>query len=491
VGTEDNKTETTDPGTNYSRLENYENPDDIRPYSMLQTDRGHYTNTNIQNHIQYGEGRVVVVVVTYSDIFCLHADTMLWTVSTNRWSAKSVRALPECTSIGAACTGRAADLDMATACDADGINYMQLASVLVDGKAVHTFCADHSCIDNPHTLTLRPPLSGRIVKLTRPSRQYLTMCELQVEGCQSGWWGAKCDEECSSQCDGPCDIGNGDCFSCKGQFTPPLCIACQPGWYGDQCDQQCSEHCLPDNSGKITCGQNNGHCTAGCRSGFYGTQCQAQCGYGCITKICDRQNGACSSCDALWSPPNCAECRDGYYGAETCRPCGHCTNNTVCDNNDGHCPDGCDDGYAGDLCDVKATGNSDTQDGASIVGPIVGSVLGAALLIGLFILLAALIIRRRRSQEVASPPDPSERRTEVQFSTDNAMVSVDAQENKPETSDPESNYAPLENYENPDDIRPYSMLQTNHGRPTNINIQGDEDAVLYHNTGTTGDKTYM
>ncbi|KAK7461577.1 hypothetical protein BaRGS_00038662, partial [Batillaria attramentaria] len=124
------------------------------------------------------------------------------------------------------------------------------------------------------------------------------------------------------------------------------------------------------------------------------------------------------------------ECRDGYYGAETCRPCGHCTNNTFCENNDGHCPDGCDDGYDGDLCDV-------------------------------------------------------------QFSTDNAMLSVVTQENKPETSDPESNYAPLENYENPDDIRPYSMLQTNRGRPTNINIQGDEDAVLYHNTGTTGDKTYM
>nr|KAG5686707.1 hypothetical protein BaRGS_003034 [Batillaria attramentaria] len=71
------------------------------------------------------------------------------------------------------------------------------------------------------------------------------------------------------------------------------------------------------------------------------------------------------------------------------------------------------------------------------------------------------------------------------------MLSVVTQENKPETSDPESNYAPLENYENPDDIRPYSMLQTNRGRPININIQGDEDAVLYHNTGTTGDKTYM
>nr|KAG5704331.1 hypothetical protein BaRGS_012640 [Batillaria attramentaria] len=71
------------------------------------------------------------------------------------------------------------------------------------------------------------------------------------------------------------------------------------------------------------------------------------------------------------------------------------------------------------------------------------------------------------------------------------MLNVDAQENKPETSDPESNYAPLENYENPDDIRPYSMLQTNRGRPTNINIQGDEEAVLYHNTDTTGDKTYM
>ncbi|KAK7461571.1 hypothetical protein BaRGS_00038656 [Batillaria attramentaria] len=138
---------------------------------------------------------------------------------------------------------------------------------------------------------------------------------------------------------------------------------------------------------------------------------------------------------------------------------------------------------------VKATGNSDTQDGATIVGPIVGSVLGAALLIGLFILLAALIIRKRRSREVPSSGETNGRRTEVQFSPDNAVQSVDTDGNKPETSDPDSNYARLENYENPDDIRPYSMLQTDHGHSANISIQGDKEAVLFHNTRTTGDKT--
>ncbi|KAK7493648.1 hypothetical protein BaRGS_00015160 [Batillaria attramentaria] len=243
----------------------------------------------------------------------------------------------------------------------------------------------------------------------------------------------------------------GDKTRCARDMYGADCTqVCSPHCAAAKCDEECSSQCDgPCDIGNGDCFSCKGQFTPplciGCRSGFYGTQCEAQCGYGCITNTCDRQNGACS-CDALWSPTNCA---------------------------------------------VKATGNSDTQDGATIVGPIVGSVLGAALLIGLFILLAALIIRRRRSREVASPPDPSERRTEVQFPTDNAMLSVDAPENKPETSDPESNYAPLENYENPDDIRPYSMLQTNRGRPTNINIQGDEEAVLYHNTDTTGDKTYM
>ncbi|KAK7493650.1 hypothetical protein BaRGS_00015162, partial [Batillaria attramentaria] len=278
----------------------------------------------------------------------------------------------------------------------DGMNYMQLASVLVDGKAVHTFCDNQSCIDNPHTLTLRPPLSGQIVKLTRPSRQYLTLCELQVEGCERDIYGVGCTQVCSPGCvDGrvttTCDSITGHCLN-----------GCQSGWWGAKCDEECSSQC------DGPCDTNNGHCFSckGCAPEFHGMKCETPCGYGCINKTCNRQDGACS-CQSLWSPPNCAaethaeifdpECRDGYYGREACRPCGHCTNNTVCDNNNGHCPDGCVDGYSGDLCDEEAqVGDSgESSDG----GAIAGGVVGVVVILAVAALVVVIVLRRRRSSK--------------------------------------------------------------------------------------------
>ncbi|KAK7493617.1 hypothetical protein BaRGS_00015129 [Batillaria attramentaria] len=69
--------------------------------------------------------------------------------------------------------------------------------------------------------------------------------------------------------------------------------------------------------------------------------------------------------------------------------------------------------------------------------------------------------------------------TVMEVSPENALR--DTEGDKTETTDPDGNYSRLENYENPDDIRPYSMLQTDRGHNTNINIQGDKEAVLYHN----------
>nr|KAG5695715.1 hypothetical protein BaRGS_004460 [Batillaria attramentaria] len=72
------------------------------------------------------------------------------------------------------------------------------------------------------------------------------------------------------------------------------------------------------------------------------------------------------------------------------------------------------------------------------------------------------------------------KQTAMEVSPENALR--DTEGDKTETTDPDGNYSRLENYENPDDIRPYSMLQTDRGHNTNINIQGDKEAVLYHNT---------
>ncbi|KAK7461586.1 hypothetical protein BaRGS_00038671, partial [Batillaria attramentaria] len=125
------------------------------------------------------------------------------------------------------------------------------------------------------------------------------------------------------------------------------------------------------------------------------------------------------------------------------------------------------------------------SSGGDIVGPVVGSVLGAGALIGLSILLAA-IIRRQRSRDAPTSRDSDERR-EAQFSPEDAQARVDTEGLKTETSDADTHYESLEKYENPDDMKPYSTLEASHGRRTNVNIQGDKEAVLYHNV--TGYKT--
>ncbi|KAK7493615.1 hypothetical protein BaRGS_00015127, partial [Batillaria attramentaria] len=240
----------------------------------------------------------------------------------------------------------------------DGKNYMQEGIVSVDGQDVYTFCDSQSCIDNPHIITISPPLSGRIVKLTRPSNNYLAICELQVEGCETGWWGDKCDRECPAQCDGPCDAGDGHCSTCVGQFAPPLCTECVPGWYGDQCDRECGQHCLPDNNGNKTCGRTNGHCTLECVPGWYGDQCDRECGQHCLpdnngNKTCGRTNGHCT-----------LACQPGWYSEQCDKQCSeYClpddNGNTTCVQTNGHCTLDCVQGWYQQNCTEPCGENCD------------------------------------------------------------------------------------------------------------------------------------
>ncbi|KAK7493643.1 hypothetical protein BaRGS_00015155 [Batillaria attramentaria] len=208
------------------------------------------------------------------------------------------------------------------------------------------------------------------------------------------------------------------------------------GLHGNLCDKNCSDKCAPSNNGIITCRQDDGRCTTECQVGY-------------------------------------------YYGVGSCEECGHCLPGDVCDKHNGHCLHGCRDGFDGELCDLTASESSGTQDGGDIVGPVVGGLLGAGALIGLSILLAA-IIRRQRSRDGPTSRDCDERR-EAQFSPEDAQARVDTEGLKTDTSDADTHYESLEKYENPDDIKPYSTLEASHGRRTNVNIQGDKEAVLYHN----------
>ncbi|KAK7486578.1 hypothetical protein BaRGS_00022244 [Batillaria attramentaria] len=151
-----------------------------------------------------------------------------------------------------------------------------------------------------------------------------------------------------------------------------------------------------------------------------------------------------------------------------------------------------------DLMEIAVTdateqvASDETQDGGNLAGPLVGGLLGAGALIGIAILLAAFIIRRRRSRDTSNSADTDGGMymdkeyflSPVHFSSGNAPIEDVTEGDKPETETPgnESNYAQLEKYENPDDIRPYSVLQDGGKLPKYLNIQSDQETALYQNT---------
>ncbi|KAK7493645.1 hypothetical protein BaRGS_00015157 [Batillaria attramentaria] len=226
-----------------------------------------------------------------------------------------------------------------------------------------------------------------------------------------------------------------------------------------------------------------------CDSGYYGVESCEECGYCRDDDVCNNTNGHCPrGCRDNFDGDRCDKCKSGYYGVESCEECGYCRDDDVCNNTNGHCPRRCREGFAGDRCDMTARESSASQDGGDIAGPVVGGLLGAGALIGLSILLAA-IIRRRRSRDTPNSRDPEEKVNgrRAQSSHEDAQVRVDTEGLQTETSDADTHYESLEKYENPDDIKPYSTLQTDHDNPTNMNIQQNKKPVLYHNTA--GDKT--
>uniref|UniRef100_A0A8W8NUH6 protein-tyrosine-phosphatase n=2 Tax=Magallana gigas TaxID=29159 RepID=A0A8W8NUH6_MAGGI len=103
----------------------------------------------------------------------------------------------------------------------------------------------------------------------------LEICEVQVFGCEVGYYG----EDCSKKCDhcknnASCGIQNGECdrFGCatgyikKGQSK--TCERCQPFWYGEDCKLRCG-HCL----GTEPCHHINGSCHRGCQDNYITDWC--------------------------------------------------------------------------------------------------------------------------------------------------------------------------------------------------------------------------
>eukprot|EP00105_Crassostrea_gigas_P008584 XP_011423194.1 PREDICTED: cell death abnormality protein 1 [Crassostrea gigas] len=136
-------------------------------------------------------------------------------------------------------------------------------------------------------------------------------------GCQAGFYGEKCDRDCSS-CPTGCGNFTGRCFG-----------DCPVGKFGVSCDKACNQGC------KDGCMRDSGVCNR-CMDGTYGDLCDKSCGT-CPTG-CDRISGRCRG-----------DCPVGMFGEFCNKTCSqHCRNG--CIRLTGSCNDGCTVGKLGDFC---------------------------------------------------------------------------------------------------------------------------------------------
>ena len=89
-------------------------------------------------------------------------------------------------------------------------------------------------------------------------------------GCESEYFGSRCDEICHG-CQGGCD-DQGYCNEFK----------CVEGKYGLKCDENCT---CELNSKDMECGKFAGECS-NCNYGYFGKKCNNQCHYKCKTALC-------------------------------------------------------------------------------------------------------------------------------------------------------------------------------------------------------------
>ncbi|KAK7102425.1 hypothetical protein V1264_020644 [Littorina saxatilis] len=293
---------------------------------------------------------------------------------------------------------------------------------------------------------------------------FINICEVQVWGCRDDLYGADCVEQCGQCADNDtCSAVSGQCpDGCQPGWQGDTCKQkCDAGKYGINCSSTCG-HC---NHGDA-CHHINGTCPSGCEAGFdpsdplcerscpegtYGLGCLRNCG-NCLNNVtCNAVTGVCpGGCAPGWTNQYCnAACENGKYGEDCSQDCGKC--NGTCRHEDGHCAAGCVDGFKGELC-TSCTGNkygticeldcsancggdgSCEQNTGRCVGEcaagyspgdsgfcnetsagevsstdsdvplIAGVVVGVVALIALCLVLAIIIIRRRKNKSEAGSP---------------------------------------------------------------------------------------
>ncbi|XP_067679838.1 multiple epidermal growth factor-like domains protein 11 isoform X2 [Haliotis asinina] len=209
----------------------------------------------------------------------------------------------------------------------------------------------------------------------RDRQPTMDFCEVEVNVCGPGAFGADCENYCHCK--------HGVCNYITGICPPGGCLS---GWKGTKCDVKCVDSveyghdcggtcsARKCNAAGSPCPRDTGRCDGGCQLGWKGVDCTSECsntyGDGCSKRCssrhcgassstCDHVTGACDhGCSAGWKDVDCVtECVQGMeYGFGCHKTCSTrmCQGDTsTCPQDTGRCTEGCQPGWKGEDCTTE------------------------------------------------------------------------------------------------------------------------------------------
>ncbi|XP_060066870.1 scavenger receptor class F member 1-like [Ylistrum balloti] len=127
-----------------------------------------------------------------------------------------------------------------------------------------------------------------------------------------------------------------------------------------------------------------GNCSR-CIAGYYSNTCREECPANCTDGLCTMDTGICYACVP------------GYHGNKCSEKCGHCKGGS-CDKDTGKCMTLCEDGYAGDKCDVEVIYRYISRTGNSCGHTTLSVGLGCGVAILALLLVIIVQAKRKHSQ---------------------------------------------------------------------------------------------